>query len=287
MLEWQRWTHRVVRDLAWAIASPPLVTGRFGGVIWWDESFVLAEYKACLPTLEKLDKDPTPLLDYLDRQNVKALGHRFEALVGYWLEISPNIELLHQSVQLHGEGRTLGELDFILRDKHSQQVIHLEVAVKFYMGLAPLQDSTRWYGSNLKDSFSKKINHLKTQQTQLSLQHPKLLPIPIDQRCCCVKGRLFYPENTATDVTPQGISENHLRGVWGTDARQYAETLGAKPIPIAKPQWFAQFDGADIELFTEHPIPVMKDAPQCFVLVSEGGELGRYFQYPVGYFKGV
>ena len=72
MLEWQRWTHRVVRDLAWVIASPPLVTGSFGGVIWWDESFVLAEYKACLPTLEKLDKDPTPLLGYLDRQNVKA-----------------------------------------------------------------------------------------------------------------------------------------------------------------------------------------------------------------------
>ncbi|PWQ99367.1 DUF1853 family protein [Leucothrix arctica] len=284
MFDWQRWKHRVVRDLAWVIASPPLASGEYDGVVWWDNAFVLSEYQACLPSLESLDQDPSPLINYLDQQKGKALGHRFEAFVAYWMQISPNFELLHRSVQLHGDGRTLGELDFILRDNRTQKVIHLEVAVKFFMGLDPLNQLNRWYGSNLKDSLDSKINHLITKQTQLSLQQPELLPMAIDQRCCCVKGRLFYPEYDQAGIGPEMVSGDHLRGILGTDVAAYAERMGSDLVAIAKRYWFAEFDVGD---FVEEPLSKFQGGPQCYVLLNQGREVGRYFEYPVGYFDSV
>ncbi|RVU84589.1 DUF1853 family protein [Leucothrix sargassi] len=284
MFEWQRWSHRVVRDLAWVIASPPLVAGEFEGVTWWDKDFVTAEYQACLPMLSRLDEDPRDLVDYLAQQKGRALGHRFEALVGYWLMISPNLELLHRGVQLHHEGRTLGELDFILQDKRTEQVIHLEVAVKFFMGLDPLEQVNRWYGSNLKDSLDSKLAHLKTKQTQLSLHYPERLPVSVDQRCCCVKGRLFYPEAQPLARGPALICDDHLRGVWGTDAKAYAQCKNAQLIPVMKSHWFSELDALDIREMLENPVQRKRGEPQCFVLVNAEGEFERYFEYPEGYF---
>lgn len=287
MFEWQRWKHRTVRDLAWVIASPPLASGEYDGVTWWDKAFVSAEYQACLPTLQTLDNDPTPLESYLAQQKGRALGHRFESFVAYWIEISPNFELLHRSVQLNQDGQTLGELDFILRDQRSQQVIHLEVAVKFFMGLDPVSQIHRWYGSNLKDSLDSKFNHLKVKQTQLSVAYSELMPEEIDRRCCCVKGRLFYPEHAQLAIGPNVISDEHLRGVWGTNAKRYAKHLGALLVPIAKLHWFAEFDHIDIQRLLDEPIVGFQGGPQCFVLVKAGKEIGRYFEYPEGYFDSV
>lgn len=291
MFDWQHWKQRVVRDLAWVIASPPLASGKYDGVAWWNDDFLSSEYQACLPALEALDKDPSPLLDHLAQQKSKALGHRFEAFVAYWIEISPNFELLYRSVQLHSDGRTLGELDFILRDKRSQKVIHLEVAVKFYMGLQPLGKPENWHGPNLKDSLAKKLNHLKTKQTQLSLQHPELLPVAIDERCCCLKGRLFYPEAFSQlmppQLVPEGISSGHLQGYFGIDVQQFAESLKAEYISLTKQQWFTELDESDVKQLAATPVSEQPDRPQCFAIVREGREVGRYFQFPVGYFDAV
>ena len=271
MPEFARWKHRIVRDLAWVIVSPTLVSGHFSGVDWWDSAFLTSEYRDCLPALAQLDINPEPLAKYLALLKTKALGHRFEALVAFWLELSPNYDLIDRNIQIQGEGRTLGELDFIVRDLRSDAVIHLEVTVKFYMGLKDLTDPMNWYGSNLKDSFGKKLEHLEQHQSQLSLLYPERINYKIEQRCCLVKGRLFYPENTSIDESkyttsvesfgdasrttdigsfeskgegkqPKWVTSNHLHGVWGNDVEAYSKQQSVDEVfPIQKSEWLSEF----------------------------------------------
>lgn len=294
--------HRTVRDLAWVIASPPLVCGDYNGVVWWGDEQCTQEYEACLPDLLALDENPQPLLDALAQLKSRALGHRFEALVAYWLTISPNYQLLTRNLQLHHNAGTLGELDFIVRDVRSDSVIHLEVSVKFYMGLSPLSSQSHWFGSNLNDCLGKKLDHLKQHQTQLSVLYPELMPQTIDQRCSCVKGRLFYPESDMDAEGPDGINPNHLRGVWGEDVTEFTNSsrfalnqdLSQKMMALAikKPQWLSEFVAQDIDEYQlsasllSKP-SLLKSGPGCHVITAGKQELVRYFEFPVDYFERV
>lgn len=302
MLDYHRWKHRIVRDLAWVIASPPLISGQLNGVDWWGADFLNEEYLACLPALEQLDHDPAILAQYLASMKSKALGHRFEALVAFWLKISPRFELIDKNLQIQGEGRTLGELDFIIRDRQSDALIHLEVSVKFYMGVGDLKDLACWYGSNLNDSFGKKVEHLKQHQTQLTHRYPQKIKYSVDQRCCCMKGRLFYPEQVfdtepmkasnnlgigQPDISPTSVIEPHLFGIWGNDLKRFLHPFpDVKYFPIQKQDWLSDFTMVDQAL-----VEVMQSdspaRPQCFVLSRQGKELVRYFQFPAGYFDAV
>lgn len=302
------WKHRSVRDLAWVIASPSLVSGYFSDVEWWGSAHLNAEYLACVPSLELLDKNPAPLEQHLKSLKSKALGHRFEALVGFWLEISPSYELIDRNIQIQGEDRTLGELDFIIRDHYTGALIHLEVSVKFYMGLRDLKNPLNWYGSNLKDSFGKKTDHLKQHQTQLSQLYPEKMKYSIDQRCCCMKGRLFYPEALSesaidTEQHPEETSVEHLQGVWGESVDLFAsQQSDITYFPIQKSEWLTEFVSRDIPLFMQRDngaelrrITVDKwqageessQRPQCYVLTRQGEEVIRYFEFPEGYFDSV
>ena len=289
MFKLSRWKNRSVRDLAWVIASPPLVAGEFDGVNWWSQDTLLDEYQDCLPILTQLDQHPEPLEHYLAALTTDALGHRFEALVAFWLELSPNYQLLDQSLQLQGEGRTLGELDFIIQAHRTGAIIHLEVAVKFYMGQSPLTKLENWYGSHLKDSFANKLNHLKQHQTQLSCLYPDKIHYPITQRCCMVKGRLFYPEFAINPLLPEGVEVGHLNGMWGSDVQTMAAKLGADAVVIDKQDWLSRFSVEDIRRCEQLQVS-RADYPHgraCYVLHRQGQELIRYFQFPEGYFNAV
>lgn len=299
MADLLQFKHRIVRDLAWVIASPPLVSGDFDGVTWWGDEHCAQEYQACLPALMALDQNPQPLLDVLNKLKSRALGHRFEALIGYWLTISPSYQILTRNHQLHHDGRTLGELDFIVRDLQSDAVIHLEVSVKFYMGLSPRSSPYRWFGPNLKDCLGKKVDHLIQHQTQLSILYPELMPQTIDQRCCCLKGRLFYPEERDDRRGPDGINLNHLRGVWGEDVAGFVRDNGFDIAPsnsqylaIKKPQWLSEFSAQDIEKYevavgSDSTKASTEKSPTCCVIANAERELLRYFEFPAGYFERV
>lgn len=241
--------HRCVRDLVWVIASPPLVSGSYHQTQWWGHAACLLELENCLPTLKALDKNPQPLILHLESIKSKRLGLRFEALVSFWLMfISPNFKLLAQNIQLHethgGETktRTLGEMDFIIEEKSSGKVIHLEVAVKFYLGIQPFSDAYCWFGTNLNDQLGKKLDHLKQHQTQLSDKYPAQVPYTIDEKHCLIKGRLFYPMHH--DKSAEGTASNHLRGRWlyYGDKSPY-EAL----VPIMKNDWLSELSTDDLK----------------------------------------
>ena len=159
------------KHLAWVIQSPPVISGEINGSHWLNKEDCQAEYLACLPVLLALDENPEPLRNSLTHLKPYIIGKRFECFVQFWLEISPNFELLDRNVVLQGETQTLGEADFFIRDLANDKIIHLEVSVKFYLGVGTLSAMHHWHGTNLRD-------RLATHQTQRSKKYPELMPYP-------------------------------------------------------------------------------------------------------------
>ncbi len=260
--------HQSVRDLAWVIASPPLVSGEYNQVHWWSSENCLQEYQDCLSILLTLDKNPAPLLAHLAKLKNKRLGLRFEALVFFWLTISPNYEILLQNKQLITEVKTLGEVDFIIRDLRTMQLIHLEVAVKFYLGTDDLIDPYRWFGTTTSDQLGKKVEHLKQHQTQLSRKYPEHFPYPVDACHCLLKGRLFYP--VGFNTSPEGVASEHLRGRWlRANATQGKEV---QITAIDKQDWLATLSQAQLRQYTVLSLYPLLNQPQCYLRLNEKQE---------------
>jgi len=279
--------NRLVRDLAWVISSPPLVAGEINDTHWWSHQDCLNEYSACLPALKILDQNPAPLITHLEKVKSKRLGLRFEALVAYWIKISPNYKLLEQNIQIIKEGHTFGEMDFIIKEVCSQKVIHLEVAVKFYLGSPPYEDPFHWFGTNTQDQLGKKIAHLKTRQTQLGKTHANYLKergIEIDKQHCFLKGRLFYP--LGFDAPPNGVTSNHLRGRWFKNIpKQNTKLL----YPVDKSDWLAEIQHSDINQDLLQTSVEEKDWPRCYIEIEKENssnelyEVNRLFYLPTSF----
>ena len=272
---------KLVRDLAWVIASPPIQSGYIGNTYWWDDDKCQNEFRDCLPALIELDKDPSPLEQRLAQSKSKRLGHRFEALISFWLSISPNYELIQQNIQIIENGVTFGEIDFIIKELSTGKIIHLEVCVKFYLGTPDFTDPYRWFGTNTTDQLGKKLDHLLTHQSQLSKKHKKHFSHQIDERHCFIKGRLFYSEGNS--IAPTGTTNNHLRGLWSYS--NSINKLDDKYLAINKTFWLSELNHKDIIDLQNNPVEIFKDRAQCYVEIIRDSqnnyqEQDRVFMLP-------
>ncbi len=281
--------HRVVRDLAWVIASPPLISGlkspTQNSTLWLNHVFCINEFEACLNALLQLDKNPQPLIKQLEALKSKRLGYRFEAFINYWLQISPNYRLIDHNIQIIENKKTLGEVDFIIQDKHSKAIIHLEVAVKFYLGTVPYEDDFRWFGTNTNDQLGRKQQHLTDHQTQLSLKYPKHFSYNIDQRYCLLKGRLFYPLNEEAS-SPKSATENHLKAYWIQQGKTNGDEFlnNTQLLALEKHQWLTTMQVADIENKVPLIKPLSLERPQCCIsLNNKKEEDKRIFVLPASF----
>jgi hypothetical protein len=207
---------RAVRDLAWALFHPPLfqslseIPTDWLQPTWQDDEV--------LPWLLALDKEPTPLLTHLKDQRATRLGVYFEQLLSFYFSQYPRFSLIAKNLQANDSQRTIGEYDFIVWDKQHQQHYHIEVAVKFYIGLqtldcdiaknTPLHNWHLWVGPNKKDTLAIKMNHLIHHQLRLSdtpagkaaLESIGLTPDQVTPKLL-LTGRLYYPEHQCSSLS--------------------------------------------------------------------------------------
>lgn len=224
--------HQSVRDLAWAISSPPIIAQPSGGCLWPQGQWFRQMYEEMLPWLNKLDQDPAELEELLAGQKDRRLGKHFETLWLYWLTYHPRYQVVENNVQLIIAGETLGELDLILFDKTTKKTMHWELAVKFYLGVEDTRDLRNWHGPNLNDHLEFKVHKLSDRQSLVSkdrrvAQWFKQQGLVIDECAVILKGRLYYPVASyqeamaiQTDVllgSPAICAPEHLRGVWCTE----------------------------------------------------------------------
>jgi hypothetical protein len=156
------------------------------------------------------------------------LGDRFESLVRFWLENFLGVRELAQGIAIRDQRETIGELDLVYRWPGDPRAIteHWEVAVKFYMCIAPSWreslNAEHFVGQALLDRLDKKFELSITKQLKLA-EDPRAkaelmkrgFTGPLRSRLF-FKGRLFYPLswNWREVPAPEIVSAQHERGYW-------------------------------------------------------------------------
>ena len=216
-------SHQTVRDLAWAINSPPLVTSFRGEDALFLESDEQREMSEDLELLlAQLERDPSPLTSFLQQKGpITRLGRYFEALFEFWLTHSERYRLLYSGLQVRTQKKTVGEFDILVRDQEAGETLHWELAVKYYLYSGNALTPSDWIGPNPRDRFEDKLRHLCQHQSKLSesfagKRRLEKLGIEVNRRLVILKGYLFRPETGAASL--EGCEENpeHLRGWWRT-----------------------------------------------------------------------
>lgn len=202
-------------NLAWILSTQDLIS---------PQSLNVHPHEVCEHFL-KAEHDYSALAADLSKGS-HFLGTYAEKLWCFYLKNSQRYRLIANNIQVHEQGKTLGEFDFILQDQINDQFIHLEFAIKFYLGLPDKNHKHAWwFGPNHIDRLDKKAQHLRAKQltlSQLQETHKTLAAIGIkDPRSIntqsVIKGRLFKPYNTflrealeaaqANEIHPQNVDD--------------------------------------------------------------------------------
>lgn len=304
---WQSFNTLQVRDLAWVLASPPLLqpsrshTADGHPVRWINMAWCESVLQTSLDWLHQLDREPSPLLEALAGRDGR-LGHYFENLLAFWLswEANPLYRLVYRGLRVCSKQRTIGEMDFLVEDRRSGALQHWEVAVKFYLGTHPGGDYRHWVGPALQDRLDLKVERLLRHQMQLPftpegeglLRH---LGLPRPTPVCLLKGRLFYPPDATPDAwAPAASNPHHLRGWWMTRndfLKRFAGDAEVAWIPLPKSHWLTSVDGRVSIGDAERAPSLIERLAQCtdnraiavIGLDDQHNELTRGFITPPGW----
>ncbi|WP_114903871.1 DUF1853 family protein [Kordia sp. SMS9] len=130
----------------------------------------------------------------------RRLGHLVEKVVSELIKASENYNMLYENVQIIQHKNTIGELDFIIQQKATTKIIHLELAYKFYLfdPTFSANASKNWIGPNRKDALHEKLEKLQQKQFPLLYHEATKAKLPtinvqkITQKLC-VLANLFVP----------------------------------------------------------------------------------------------
>lgn len=279
----------LVRDLAWALSSPPLLQRVDADIRWLDQDW-LSEVTACYQSLlQTLEHDPQPLRDTVNAQKDRRLGNYFETLWRFWLATNDRYALLYANLPLRSATRTIGEFDFLVKDRETGKVLHWEVAVKFYLGVADTLQPANWWGPARRDRLDIKTRHLLEHQGRLSRHHQAVqlfeeLGIHVDETWLLLKGRLFYPADRQA-VAPQGAHPAHLRGFW-LQRSAFPAGNDTSWVLLDRHQWLAPLAGVDSSACVDSSqlletwVNNAMTRPVCVARIEAGRELERGFIVP-------
>lgn len=170
-----------------------------------------------LPAFELSTLDLAADLDFPLPTNVR-LGHLAETIVSELIKASKNIKVLHENIQVVEDKKTIGEIDFILEDVVTTELIHMELAYKFYLFDPSISSEpiNNWIGPNRNDSLKEKLEKLKRNQFPL-LYHPctqsQLPGIDLGKasQALCLLVSLFVPYDFEASLHPafQKVVKGH------------------------------------------------------------------------------
>ncbi|WP_424493536.1 DUF1853 family protein [Salinimicrobium sp. GXAS 041] len=149
------------------------------------------------------------------------LGKRIERFLRIYLDHFSDEDVLAENVQVFSDKVTLGEFDFILKNRNSGAISHVEVVYKFYLYDPTFPEEVdRWIGPNKKDSLHKKLLRLENRQFPLLykqeaaplLKHFEIDPEKVIQKAL-FKANLFVPLEKVGKHLPL-INNECIQGVW-------------------------------------------------------------------------
>lgn len=147
-------------------------------------------------------------LDFALPNNLR-LGHLAENVIAESIKASLNYKLIHQGLQLIKNGKTTGELDFIIKNKDTNEISHVEFAYKFYLFDPSISNKTidNCIGPNRNDSLKEKLDKLKLKQFPLlysELTKPHLPNIKVEsiKQKLCLLVSLYLPYKSDIKLNP-------------------------------------------------------------------------------------
>ena len=149
------------------------------------------------------------------------LGKRMEEFFRFYIENFSEEELVAYNEQIIQEKKTIGELDFLLKNPISEVISHIELVYKYYLYDPELSSNpiSCWIGPNRKDFLIKKLERLTQRQFPL-LYHPATAPLlkklgvspqEVVQKLC-FKANLFLP--FSHDWHVPGFNPAAFQGYW-------------------------------------------------------------------------
>lgn len=178
------------------------------------------------------------------QQNTGRLGVYFENLWEFAFRHHPDYELLHRNLPLRADGRTLGELDFVVHHLPSGATEHWEVAVKFYLQV----DAKHWVGPGLRDRLDIKLARMRDHQlpfvhrntaSEILLRHG----IRIDCQWARMPGRLFRPLGGHESLPVDDTVNAGSAGYWWATGEAFRRAFGRQPLRwviLPKRTWLAE-----------------------------------------------
>jgi len=133
-------------------------------------------------------------------ENIR-LGQRMEYFMEAALKDS-NYEILAKNLQIIHLKKTLGEIDFIVKNRSDNSIFQVEMVYKFYLFDPEVKGkwTQQWIGGNRRDNLHLKVKKLKERQLPLLyapetadyLKEIGLKTVEIGQKVCFL-GQLFLP----------------------------------------------------------------------------------------------
>lgn len=193
--------------------------------------------------LKSLDKNPVELESLF--KDSMLLGKRFEKFVVFWFSNSPFFDLILNNKTLIRDGRTLGEIDLVVKEKSSNEYFHIELACKFYLSSINSEQWETWKGPNASDSLEQKMQKLKRQleifKTPEGMDVLKEFDIPKPHPVLFMKGYFFHHfSNIFIHKNPKFSSQNYCTG-WYSRFSNMAEFPGKSGlwIKLQKQSWLS------------------------------------------------
>ncbi len=193
-------------------------------------------------------------LEFQFPNNVR-LGHLVEKIVSELIKSSTNYKVLYENVQVIEDKKTIGEIDFIIEDINAKQLIHMELAYKFYLfdPNISLEVINNWIGPNRNDSLKEKLEKLKRKQFPLLYHNcakSKFNDIKIDEasQALCLLVSLFIPYEYKGSFSP--IYEKAIKGYYISFETFISFDNSAKTYYIpSKKEW--GMDPSENEIWTD------------------------------------
>ncbi len=149
------------------------------------------------------------------------LGHKMEHIFKNCLEGQVHFKLIAHNVAVKRDKRTIGEIDFLLKDGRDGSVLHLELTYKFYLIDPEFDDPIhQLIGPNRTDTFYSKLQKIKNVQFRMPFVEEgkeQLELLNVDscniKQSVCFKAQLFAPY-LSPEVMIEPFNSQCISGYW-------------------------------------------------------------------------
>jgi uncharacterized protein len=265
--------HPLVADLAWAMASPPLLLPaalRKASIL--DEYWNNRQWQLHYRWLCALDHEPASIEEFMTAHPHSLLGRRFETLLQFWFLYSPHFHLLDTGILWHREGNTIGESDFLIQPEDESLPWHLEVACKYYIAKENSSSWHAWWGPNGTDRLDIKMQKLEQQvvgmQTPEAALYLRERGLPTPARKALIKGYFFIPYHLlGRHSSPRHAHPKHGGGWYASisEATRFSDSY-PQWLLLPKERWMSPFAAP---MTTATPITGIEMVDQCRTYLIE------------------